>query len=142
MVVGKSLIVGACVNNVGNTVGDEDEWFSGCSKIVCHVEASGNYTVTHGCRDLVPSENPDTTNCNILENTGATYPACCPYLECGSAPGYSTLSPTACLDRSPQNACNIWKALTSNCTKSTAKAHNFTQVYCRASCGICTPVSG
>ncbi|XP_076462641.1 uncharacterized protein LOC143294994 [Babylonia areolata] len=142
MVVEKTLISGPCMDSNNAIVGDQAEWSTGCNKIVCHEEPSGNYTVTHGCRDLVPSENPDDLNCITIENTNAAYPDCCPYLDCGSASGLSTIDPTACVDVSKTSSCLIWKELTNNCTDTTAFVYNLTLVYCRYTCGYCSSGTG
>ncbi|KAK7100126.1 uncharacterized protein [Littorina saxatilis] len=141
MVVAKTLLVGPCIDDTGAEVGDQAEWTTGCNKEVCHVEPSGNYTVTHGCRILVPSENPDTVNCVTVENTGSAYPDCCPQLQCG-APSYSTSAPSSCFDISDNRTCYIWKELSGNCADTTSFVYNFTLVYCQQTCGYCSIGTG
>lgn len=141
MVVSQTLLAGPCVDGRGVQVGAQAKWSTGCNKIVCHAESSGNYTVTHGCRTFEPSENPDSVNCVVVSETSLAYPGCCPKLQCGAASPRTTPNPLGCYDLSSSSTCLIWKKLSSNCTLTNAYVYNFTLTYCRSTCGFCS-VSG
>jgi len=143
MVVQQTLLSGRCTDGSGVVRQDLEEWTSSsgsCDRIVCHVEPSGNYTVTHSCRPIEPNENPDQANCAWISNTTATYPNCCPKLSCSLATALTTVDPTTCYDLADSNSCQVWQNITSNCTVPSAQlsgVYNYTQTYCRRTCGIC-----
>ncbi|RUS76238.1 hypothetical protein EGW08_016011 [Elysia chlorotica] len=138
MIVSKELITGACVDNTGVERADLAEWTSSagaCDKVVCHVEPSGNYTVTHDCRPREPYENPDSVNCEWISNSSATYPDCCPELSCSTATPLSTIDPLLCYDLASTFACGFWYNITGGCNDTSAFMYNVSQVYCRDTCG-------
>lgn len=140
MIVAKELLSGVCVDNLGAERGDLEQWTStagACDLVVCHVEPSGNYTVTHTCRPREPYENPDSVNCEWVSNTTATYPDCCPELSCGTSLPLSTVDPLLCYDLASTFACEFWYNITKGCNDTTAFMYNTSQVYCRDTCGLC-----
>ncbi|KAK3782494.1 hypothetical protein RRG08_061725 [Elysia crispata] len=140
MIVSKELLTGACVDNVGVQRADLANWTSSagaCDMVVCHVEPSGNYTVTHNCRPREPYENPDSVNCEWISNSSATYPDCCSELSCGTATPLSTIDPLLCYDLSSAFACGFWYNITNGCNDTSAFMYNISQVYCRDTCGLC-----
>jgi len=139
-IVSQQLLTGVCLDSSGAERADLTEWSSSsgaCDKIVCHVEPSGNYTVTHECRQTEPSENPDTTNCVWVTNTTASFPDCCPQLDCSQASALTTIDPLTCYDLASSFACTTWQNATNNCTDTLIDVYNYTQVYCRNTCGLC-----
>ncbi|XP_012943014.1 uncharacterized protein LOC101859128 [Aplysia californica] len=140
MIVSQEYLSGTCVDSTGAERSDLEEWTStsgACDRIVCHVEPSGNYTVTHSCRPREPAENPDTTNCVWETDSLVAYPDCCPKLSCGAASVLTTVDPTSCFDIASAFACGVWANLTTNCTDMSVDVFNYSQVFCRSTCGIC-----
>lgn len=140
MIVSQDLISGVCTDSTGIERGDLEEWTStpgACDKVVCHVEPSGNYTVTHNCRPTEPNENPDTTNCVWQTDSTAAYPDCCPQLSCAAASLLSTIDPLSCYDLASHWACSVWYNLTVGCTDAGHTAYNYTQTFCRKTCSLC-----
>jgi len=142
MVVQQTLLTGRCVDGSGTARNDLDEWTTSagsCDRIVCHVEPSGNYTVTHSCRPIEPSENPDQTNCAWISNPANTYPDCCPKLSCSLGTALTTVAPGTCLDLADNSSCTIWQTITNNCTDASTSPiiYNYTRTFCNRTCGNC-----
>ncbi|XP_025111352.1 uncharacterized protein LOC112574470 [Pomacea canaliculata] len=137
MIVSQRAVSGPCVNSGGVVVSDLAEWSTGCNKIVCHVQLTGNFTVTHGCPGYEPSQNPDSQNCQYIQHDSLPYPDCCPTLKCGVASLLTTLASSACVDLHTPRVCQIWASMTNNCTDTTAPAYNFAVAFCNSTCRLC-----
>ncbi|OWF38596.1 uncharacterized protein LOC110466126 [Mizuhopecten yessoensis] len=139
-ITSKEKLTGECVDYNGNTMADLDETtisLGSCDTKICHKKTSGNYFVSLSCHPYLP--DLDNGNCQVVEDTGALFPNCCPTVTCGTGTAPSTVDPTSCYDLHSTKTCDIWSNLTNHCTDYTEYGiQNYTSVYCRHTCGICS----
>ncbi|XP_033738291.1 uncharacterized protein LOC117325896 [Pecten maximus] len=140
-IAAKVELLGECLDYSNNTMADLEETKSSataCDAKICHKKASGNYFVTLSCHpDVINLVDP--ANCQLTEDTGANFPDCCPKVTCGTGSAPSTVDPTSCYDLHTTRSCDIWSDLTNSCTDYSVFAiQNYTTVYCRQTCGICS----
>ncbi|XP_050402326.1 uncharacterized protein LOC126818798 [Patella vulgata] len=140
-IVSKVKATGDCLDASGNVMNDGDNWPSApgvCDNNICFIVFSGKFIVQERCRPLAPTENPDTTNCQLVEDNSKPFPECCPKLQCSERSPLTTLSPSVCLDLAATFACEFWRNETFGCqTGINDVFYNYTRDYCRKTCGHC-----
>lgn len=132
-----------CVDDLGNVRAHNDIWATsgGCDRNRCFHGTLQKFLVKHSCMEITAGENPDDPNCQPVANTGLAFPGCCPSLSCVTASPLTTISPTACYDRSSSFACSFWYNMTGGCQPGVDiyndRLYNYTLIGCRKICGHC-----
>lgn len=132
-----------CVDDLGNIKAHDDTWTTAgaCDRNRCYHHVTDHILGTLSCADILDSQNPDNPNCQPVADTTAAFPSCCPVLQCATASPLTTLSPTACYDRSSSFACSFWYNMTGGCQPGmdqyNDRLYNYTLIGCRKSCGHC-----
>ncbi|XP_052090555.1 uncharacterized protein LOC127727148 [Mytilus californianus] len=132
-----------CIDDLGTTRAHNDVWETtgGCDRNRCWHGTLKNYLIKHSCTEITDSYNPDSPNCLPVANTTLSFPGCCPVLSCATASPVTTISPTACYDRSSAFACSFWYNMTGGCQPGVDtyndRLYNYTLIGCRQLCGHC-----